>query len=566
MNMRKLFFLVAACAFIITTNLGLAAEGKVIKVGDFNSFLKALAPDVTIILTNDIDIIFGKQELATAQKSKYITIAAREEYYQSWEKDWTIKNVSNLKIIGRENLGQENKTKILTKSRFIEALKFSNVKNIELQNLDLRSLSELGGILSFEDSSNIIIKNNSLVGGQNGLELKRVSDLSFENSTIQNYKGSLAIVLDAKNIKFSSSNFKDSIDYYDGAGFTIANSQGIKFENSTFSNLPGMQAIFNLIDEKSVIEISNSKFLNNETYYFSNKSSHLGKQIIEAGNTYQNNGFKTPSKPVILDENMNKKYEKYYVHNLAGIRLYQAIPLNKKDSEGGEIIPYESEVKIIRREGEEIVRNNILGRWAYVKFEGKTGYIFDGFVSYFPVKDEKDFKDYYEKLVDAGINSSLELDISSGEEFSQGYLYCCNNQGYSHYLKLQSCEEKDIFWLFKSYNDIGNFASFPDKNLVKNLIKSGKTSESPKVSNKKWNYWISDYYDKKIKGAIQDPEKPEHMWNQEFEAEFEAEFNKDAEVTLFSFGTRWSEGTGTYNAIERQGKCLWQIEDTASAD
>jgi hypothetical protein len=319
-------------------------------------------------------------------------------------------------------------------------------------------------------------------------------------------------------------------------------------------------SIFNLIDEKSAIEISNSKFLNNKISYFSNKTSHIGKQIIEAGNSYQNNGFATPSKPVILDENMNKKYEIYYVHNLAGIRLYQAIPLNKKDSEGGEIIPYKSEVKIIRREGEEMVRNNISGRWAYVKFEGKNGYIFDGFVSYFPLKDEMGLEAYYQKLLSVGINSSLERDISSGEEIIQGDIDCCNHQGRSNYLKLQSCEEKDIFWLFKSYNDIGNFASFPDKNLVKNLIKSGKTSESPKVSNKKWNYWISDY-DKKITGAIQDPQKAEHVWNQDFEAEF----NKDAEVTLFSFGIM-SEGTGTYNAIERQGKCLWQIEDTAFAD
>lgn len=92
-----------------------------------------------------------------------------------------IENVTNLTI---EGLGEEP-VEILREN--MDVFQFNNVKNVKLLNLRIGHISKIciGGVLSFSNSSNVIIDKSILFGsGYTGIKTSKVSNLALVNSVI----------------------------------------------------------------------------------------------------------------------------------------------------------------------------------------------------------------------------------------------------------------------------------------------------------------------------------------------------------------------------------------------
>lgn len=516
--MKKLFALLTAILLTICCCSASADDKKTIAVTDFNSFLQAVRPNVIIVLTNDIEIKFDAEEIETVRNSQYLEINSSNALQDKGE-ILTVKNLQNLEIIGNEN--SENKNAISSGSSLATTIKFSNVQNIFLQKVRLVRAS---------------------------LELNEATNFVFENSEISECKINLVTIINSENINFISSSFSASLYESGSYGFNINNSK-VTFKNSLFTELsaPNLNSmLFLLEDRSSKVDVKNSKFLDNNTLYFSNDSLQIGDQINLFNNEYHDNNFATPSIKHSFSASSEKKYEKFFIHKTSGVKLYQSIPVTSSELGAGKIIPFSNEIKFIKQEGEETKIDDIVGHWIYVDYNGNKGYVFDGLVSALPTYSSKaapNLKLYYQDFQQAGIDATLESKIIGyTEDATEKY----NFDLVAHSLQFNSCNDKDLLWAFSSLNHLAQIP-FPNPDLIKSLIKNKKPHQDAKS-----NYSF-------------DGEEITLTSGQKNQKNLVINLNQSGEIILLE-----NSATNHFDSNEitftKQGKCLWKAVSELSTN
>ena len=119
----------------------------------------------------------------------------------------TIRNVKNLKIVGRH--GMFPPPRILARPRYAYVLNFEECNNIKLENLILGHSPNPGhctsGVIGATNCANLTLDHCDLFGcGTEGLTLTNVQDMTFHNSTIRDC--TYGIMTISTVIEFNSSN------------------------------------------------------------------------------------------------------------------------------------------------------------------------------------------------------------------------------------------------------------------------------------------------------------------------------------------------------------------------
>lgn len=195
-----------------------------------------------------------------------------------------IKGIENLTITA------EVGTQILIEPRYAFVLAFENCNNIVLHNLTLGHTKSgycLGGVLGFQNSNTIYIKDTVLFGcGTIGVELTRTSDFHFIESTIKECTYSIMHINDSDNTVFYKSFFKDNSEF---DLIDISNSHKISFDECTIMNNRTGRFLYHLfkIDEKSSqVILSKSIVKYNEVEEFVNNKNRI--QISDTEFKYNN--------------------------------------------------------------------------------------------------------------------------------------------------------------------------------------------------------------------------------------------------------------------------------------
>jgi len=167
---------------------------EVITVNTARGFLAAIKPNRVIKLETGTYYL----SIAAGMKSKNL---AWIKVYDGFEP--LVHSVSNLKIIGEEGV------KILIEPRYAWVLNFQNCKNIVLENLVIGHAGAgycAGGVLSFIGCDNLEIKDSLLFGsGTTGIQLDKVDNLEFKNSTIRDCTYELIGIYNSTSIFLESS-------------------------------------------------------------------------------------------------------------------------------------------------------------------------------------------------------------------------------------------------------------------------------------------------------------------------------------------------------------------------
>ncbi len=253
-------------------------------VRNLESLVSAINPNTKIIIEMD-ELKLDANSVNYLPGHNYLHL----EPIGDWTNDKiiTIQNVDNLSIVGKPK--HLSKTKIISPLSYGMVLKFKNVTNLKIANLDLGHDADVcsAGVLGFYDSNNIMVHNTYLFGsGTFGLELMNVSDFTFENSMIHDCSQYAISINNSKNLSFKSSKIKDIINSgfgEDKGSIIITNSNNITFDNMTFSNQSGQEHLF-FLDDKSDATVQNSEFSNNKINYFATNRN----AITQTGNNFDN--------------------------------------------------------------------------------------------------------------------------------------------------------------------------------------------------------------------------------------------------------------------------------------
>lgn len=218
--------------------------------------------------------------------------------YLEWVKDFDgyepiFSDIQNLEIIGNE----KEETTILISPRYAFVLTFMRSYNIIIKNLTLGHTTGgycQGGVLNFNDSSNIQIESCTLFGcGTVGLDLLNVENLKFQNSTIKECTYYLLKIDKSKKLEFINSKFHDTGEF---DLMIIQDSQNIDFIHCLITNNWTSSTTFNhlfmLNPTTEKLKLSEVTITNNKVELFANLDN-----IIELENcTFENNRFPTPNK------------------------------------------------------------------------------------------------------------------------------------------------------------------------------------------------------------------------------------------------------------------------------
>lgn len=241
--------------------------------------MRNIAPNTKIILKSGSYDLLNPKVL----DNKYVSY---NEVFDGYEV--LIKNVSNLTLQAESGA----KVNLLIDPRYANVLSFNDCSNINISGLTAGHCPDkgscVGGVLKFEDSSNIQINNSDLYGcGIEGLTLNNVKNFQFINSTIRDCSYGVMTINKSSNLSFSNSTFKDNKEFY---AFKISESD-LTFDKCTISNnkIIGEYSGKYLFDmgAYSTVKITDSAIENNTAEYLTDgDQSFIYKNTTFKGNTF----------------------------------------------------------------------------------------------------------------------------------------------------------------------------------------------------------------------------------------------------------------------------------------
>jgi polygalacturonase len=181
----------------------------------------------------------------------------------------TIRKVNNLTIVG---LGSEP-VRLVVRPSYVFVLNFDNCHNIELLNLTMGHAPEKGyctnGVVGAADCSDLRIRKCDLFGsGTEGLTLKNVSGLTFEDSTIRDCSYGIMTIEGSEKLAFVRSRFMNNQEFW---GVNIRDSKDLKFTECVFEGNQAEDSLFQVVS-CSNITVDGSTFSNNTAKSLTNNS------------------------------------------------------------------------------------------------------------------------------------------------------------------------------------------------------------------------------------------------------------------------------------------------------
>ncbi|MEL6398777.1 MAG: right-handed parallel beta-helix repeat-containing protein [Cyanobacteria bacterium J06607_6] len=224
-----------------------------IMVDTTEDFLNAIGPDRILRVRSGA---FTLSDIDPTWQSPY---ARFEEVYDGYE--LVITNVENLWIKGVEN----TLSRILTRPRYADVLKFRDCRNVRFENLELAHTGDAGfcrgSVLAFANCEAVRIDDCILFGsGTHGIEANGLTQLNCYNSVIRDCTYGILCLQQASDLRFQNCQF------FDNAGFSmigLLNCQRIDFTHclmydnrvDLIQGVPpiGDDYLFNVVDSEEII-------------------------------------------------------------------------------------------------------------------------------------------------------------------------------------------------------------------------------------------------------------------------------------------------------------------------
>lgn len=249
-----------------------------ITASNIEEFLAAVAPNTTIKL--EPGKYYVDQAVVAGSQNPYVTWTESkfEDEDITAASGLTIKNVSNLKIIG---IGGSEKPHFIQPDRFATVLIFNNTVNVALDNLlvghDPTTNECLAGVVAFYDSDDVKISNAELYGsGMIGLELYNVHNLDFFGSIIRNCTALIVQVgFDSDGITLRDSKFINNTAQEIRVFF---NSNNVSFKNLDIVNNGSTEydsTLFEIWDGCKNVTLTKSRVKDNKTGWFEDIEGNL---------------------------------------------------------------------------------------------------------------------------------------------------------------------------------------------------------------------------------------------------------------------------------------------------
>ncbi|MBW9158840.1 right-handed parallel beta-helix repeat-containing protein [Clostridium tagluense] len=199
-----------------------------------------------------------------------------------------VSDISNLTIEGLKDA----QVKLLVNPRYANVLTFKNSNNINISNIIAGHYPDkgscTGGVFFFDNCKNVDIKNSVLFGcGTEGINLNKVENFNFENSTIKECSYDLMTLLDSKNIVFKDSNFYDTVEFN---LINVSNTKGVIFDKCNIYNNKATGEFFPYlfnVDENSNVLVKNCIIKDNKVKSLvSNKEAVIFENVEFHNNTF----------------------------------------------------------------------------------------------------------------------------------------------------------------------------------------------------------------------------------------------------------------------------------------
>jgi hypothetical protein len=286
MKKGKSILLILVSVIFISHN---SAAQKIIKVDNALSFLNAINSNTVI------ELAAGTYNLTAVIEEISNESIALEDNYDGFQPN--VFDVSNLTIRGK------GEVTILLEPRYAWVMMFHNCNNLTLEGVTFGHTEQgycMGGVLSFTECNNIVIKSCSLYGsGTVGINTNMCNNVNVINSEIHDCSYGLLYLYDSNNISFKKTIFRNTGEFN---LIEIMNCKNVNFEKCSFTDnftneyMPHLFSIDENIwsgytedeDMRSKdILIKKCVFKNNKIQSFVNNDSNF----IVVGCKFINNGF-----------------------------------------------------------------------------------------------------------------------------------------------------------------------------------------------------------------------------------------------------------------------------------
>lgn len=255
-----------------------APPSKEVTVSNFEEFLSAVAPNTTIKLKPGEYII--NEALLRNANNPYVSWAENQFESDSITIRFglTIKNVSNLKIVGMKNGGKPH---FIQPNESATVIIFNNTFNVALDNVLIghspTTRECFAGVVAFYDSDKIKISNSDLYGsGTTGIELFNVHELDFFDSVIRECTALIVQVgYDSDGVVFRNSKF---INNEAQEIRVFENSSNVSFTDLEIVNNGHTEydsALFDIWNDCKNVTLTKSRVTNNKIGWFESIEGNL---------------------------------------------------------------------------------------------------------------------------------------------------------------------------------------------------------------------------------------------------------------------------------------------------
>ncbi|MEO0899750.1 MAG: right-handed parallel beta-helix repeat-containing protein [Bacteroidota bacterium] len=269
--------------FLASTLFTLNLSAKEVTVATPSEFLKAIGSNTTIKVMPGV---YNLTEMADRIANEHI----------SWKEVFDGKE---LHISGIENLtikGMPGAT-LVSSPRYSWVMSFRNSSHISIRDMIIGHTvggSCVGGVVEFQNGSNIRITNSTLYGsGTEGIKLVNISGFTMNQSVIKECTYDLMTLNNVKNVYFYECSFLNTAEF---DLVMIYGGGEIIFESCVFrdnANSEYLPYFFKFEDDAdATVVLLNCLFMNNIVQQFTNQL----ESIKLVNTTFLNNRFEAPDK------------------------------------------------------------------------------------------------------------------------------------------------------------------------------------------------------------------------------------------------------------------------------
>ena len=212
-----------------------------------------------------------------------------------------IHDIERLTVVGRG----ESPVKIVMENRTGNVLKFSNVTQLRLENLEIgyTDMNGMGSALCCEESKDITVSRCVMTGAARGLTLNGVDGFTLSDSRIRKCLNGIMDLAGSRNIAINKSTFEDNR----GAQmFMVVDCPDVIMSEVEIADNKSDQAepsVMFAIYGGSSVRIERSRIIANDQQTLCDTISPVTADCV-----FANNAFPAPKGPIVVDKGGNGDY------------------------------------------------------------------------------------------------------------------------------------------------------------------------------------------------------------------------------------------------------------------